>query len=117
MVTGQDRGTKTSMKFGILFTSHPHVDKEPYPHREVHTRVTAEILEADRLGYDELAATTLLHGSPDTVIRRLQELREVTGITSLVLHYPPYYGVEKTLNSLRLFAEQVIPAFRAEAAA
>ncbi|GIS90728.1 MAG: hypothetical protein CM1200mP20_07690 [Pseudomonadota bacterium] len=40
------------MKFGVLFTSHPHVDKEPYPHREVHARVTAEILEADRLGYD-----------------------------------------------------------------
>jgi hypothetical protein len=51
------------------------------------------------------------------VIRRLQELRAATGITSLVLHYPPYYGVEKTLNSLRLFAKEVIPAFRDKAAA
>ncbi len=73
--------------------------------------------QGGELDYDELAATTLLHGSPDTVIRRLQELRDVTGITSLVLHYPPYYGVEKTLNSLRLFAEEVIPAFRTEAVA
>ena len=31
------------MKFGILFTSHPNIDTEPYPHRDVHTRVTAEI--------------------------------------------------------------------------
>ena len=73
--------------------------------------------QGGELDYDELTATTLLHGSPDTVIRRLQELRDVTGITSLVLHYPPYYGVQKTLNSLRLFAEEVIPAFRTEAAA
>ena len=69
------------------------------------------------LDYDELAQTTLLHGSPDTVIRRLQELEEMTGITSLVLHYPPYYGIDNTLKSLRLFAEEVIPAFRIEAAA
>ena len=40
------------MKFGVLFTSHPHADLEPYPHRDVHARTTAEILEVDRLGYD-----------------------------------------------------------------
>ena len=40
------------MEFGILFTSHPNIDREPYPHRDVHARVTAEIVEADRLGYD-----------------------------------------------------------------
>ena len=40
------------MKFGILFTSHPNVDREPYPHRDVHARVTSEIVEADRLGFD-----------------------------------------------------------------
>ena len=73
--------------------------------------------QGGELDYDALAATTLLHGSPDTVIRRLQELRAATGITSLVLHYPPYYGVEKTLNILRLFAKEVIPAFRDKAAA
>jgi alkanesulfonate monooxygenase SsuD/methylene tetrahydromethanopterin reductase-like flavin-dependent oxidoreductase (luciferase family) len=66
-----------------------------------------------RLDYDELAATTLLHGSPDTVARRLRELRDQTGLTSLLLHYPPYYGHEKAMRSLRLFAEHVIPRFRA----
>ena len=40
------------MKFGVLFTSHPDVEKEPYPHRAVHARVTREIVEADKLGYD-----------------------------------------------------------------
>jgi alkanesulfonate monooxygenase SsuD/methylene tetrahydromethanopterin reductase-like flavin-dependent oxidoreductase (luciferase family) len=40
------------MEFGILFTSHPNPVSEPYPHRDVHARVTAEIQAADRLGYD-----------------------------------------------------------------
>ena len=40
------------MEFGILFTSHPHKDREPYPHQGVHARVTDEIIAADRLGFD-----------------------------------------------------------------
>ena len=59
-----------------------------------------------------LTATTLLHGSPATVIAKLRELRHKTGLTSLLLHYPPYYGHEKAMQSLRLFAEKVMPEFR-----
>ena len=40
------------MEFGILFTSHPNTDTEPYPHRDVHARVTREILRADEIGFD-----------------------------------------------------------------
>ena len=40
------------MKFGVLVTSHPDPNTEPYPHHDVHARTTAEIIEADRLGYD-----------------------------------------------------------------
>jgi len=40
------------MEFGILFTSHPNQDVEPYPRREVHARVTREIRRADQLGFD-----------------------------------------------------------------
>ncbi len=61
--------------------------------------------------YDDLAST-LLHGSAETVIARLRELQARTGMTSLLLHYPPYYGLEKAMRSLKLFAERVIPAFR-----
>jgi alkanesulfonate monooxygenase SsuD/methylene tetrahydromethanopterin reductase-like flavin-dependent oxidoreductase (luciferase family) len=64
------------------------------------------------LRYEDLLATTLLHGSPETVTAKLRELQTRTGLTSLLLHYPPYYGREKTLKSLRLFAERVMPAFR-----
>ena len=58
--------------------------------------------------YDNLVNTTIVNGSPDTVIRRIEELRAV-GINSLMLHYPPYYGVEQCLNMLRLFAREVMP--------
>ena len=40
------------MDFGILFTSHSNIDVEPYPHRDVHARVTREICRADQLGFD-----------------------------------------------------------------
>jgi alkanesulfonate monooxygenase SsuD/methylene tetrahydromethanopterin reductase-like flavin-dependent oxidoreductase (luciferase family) len=53
-----------------------------------------------------------VHGSPETVIARLRALRDQTKLTSLLLHYPPSYGHEKTMQSLRLFAERVMPVFR-----
>ena len=64
------------------------------------------------LNYDTLAATTLMHGSPETVITRLHALRDQTGLTSLLLHYPPWYGTERAKASLELFAREVIPCVR-----
>jgi alkanesulfonate monooxygenase SsuD/methylene tetrahydromethanopterin reductase-like flavin-dependent oxidoreductase (luciferase family) len=72
----------------------------------------SEKSRGDALEYDQLNATTLLHGSPETVTAKLRAVSEKTGITSLLLHYPPYYGHEKAMRSLRLFAEQVMPHFR-----
>lgn len=40
------------MKFGIIELSQPDKDVEEYPYREVHERVTREIIEADKDGYD-----------------------------------------------------------------
>jgi hypothetical protein len=47
------------------------------------------------------------------VTRKLRDVEAKTGMTSLLLHYPPYYGHDKTMKSLRLFAEKVMPEFRA----
>ena len=66
----------------------------------------------DTLSYDDLNANTLLHGSPETVVKKLRHLEQKTGMTSLLLHYPPYYGHEKTMKSLGLFASSVMPEFR-----
>ncbi len=67
---------------------------------------------ASGFDYDELLESMLIHGSPETVIARIRALRAATGLDSLLLHYPPYYGAENLLKSLRLFAEAVMPAFR-----
>jgi len=40
------------MQFGILFTSQPNPDEEPYPHRATNARVTEHVLLAERAGYD-----------------------------------------------------------------
>ena len=63
-------------------------------------------------GYDGLTRDIIIHGSPSTVIEKIEEFREKTGIRSLMLHYPPWYGPEKTGASLELFATEVAPKFR-----
>ena len=64
-----------------------------------------------QFAYDRLVETTILHGAPDTVIRRIEEFR-AAGATSIMLHYPPYYGPGPTLDMLRLFAREVLPHIR-----
>lgn len=77
---------------------------------------TVQKSDVDEVSYDELAETTLLHGSPDTVIEKLKKLQRETGMTSVVIHYPPYYGHEKTVAMLKLFAETVLPELQSEEA-
>jgi alkanesulfonate monooxygenase SsuD/methylene tetrahydromethanopterin reductase-like flavin-dependent oxidoreductase (luciferase family) len=62
--------------------------------------------------YDDLCSHTIIHGSPKTVTEKIAAMQEATGCTSMMLHYPPYYGAEKTLASLTLFAEEVMPHFK-----
>jgi alkanesulfonate monooxygenase SsuD/methylene tetrahydromethanopterin reductase-like flavin-dependent oxidoreductase (luciferase family) len=65
-----------------------------------------------RRDYDMLARDIILHGSPSTVVEKIERLREMTGATSVMLHYPPWYGVDKALASLELFATEVAPKLR-----
>jgi alkanesulfonate monooxygenase SsuD/methylene tetrahydromethanopterin reductase-like flavin-dependent oxidoreductase (luciferase family) len=69
------------------------------------------------LDYDTLARSTILHGSPATVAGRIAELKAKTGLNSLMLHYPPWYGTQKAKASLELFAREVIPRLRPRATA
>jgi alkanesulfonate monooxygenase SsuD/methylene tetrahydromethanopterin reductase-like flavin-dependent oxidoreductase (luciferase family) len=62
--------------------------------------------------YDALDRDIILHGSPATVVAKLERLRDMTGASSLMLHYPPWYGVEKAVASLELFAREVMPKFK-----
>jgi alkanesulfonate monooxygenase SsuD/methylene tetrahydromethanopterin reductase-like flavin-dependent oxidoreductase (luciferase family) len=62
--------------------------------------------------YDALSRDIILHGSPKTVVEKIETLRDMTGAGSIMLHYPPWYGAEKALASLELFAAEVIPVLR-----
>jgi len=67
--------------------------------------------------YDTLSRDIILHGSPKTVVEKLQRLQHLTGVSSLMLHYPPWYGIEKAMASLELFAAEVMPKFKGSQAA
>jgi alkanesulfonate monooxygenase SsuD/methylene tetrahydromethanopterin reductase-like flavin-dependent oxidoreductase (luciferase family) len=62
--------------------------------------------------YDALNRDIILHGSPATVIEKIEELHAAAGNASIMLHFPPWYGAEKALTSLELFAGEVTPKFR-----
>jgi alkanesulfonate monooxygenase SsuD/methylene tetrahydromethanopterin reductase-like flavin-dependent oxidoreductase (luciferase family) len=63
--------------------------------------------------YDALSRDIILHGSPATVVEKIEQLVAMTGVSSIMLHYPPWYGAEKALASLELFAGEVMPKFAA----
>jgi len=62
--------------------------------------------------YDALTRDIILHGSPATVVEKIGQLHENAGNDSIMLHFPPWYGAEKALASLELFAAEVMPKFR-----
>ena len=67
---------------------------------------------AAQINYDDLLATHAAARLGRDGDRPPARMQARTGMTSLLLHYPPYYGREKAMRSLKLFAERVIPAFR-----
>jgi alkanesulfonate monooxygenase SsuD/methylene tetrahydromethanopterin reductase-like flavin-dependent oxidoreductase (luciferase family) len=67
--------------------------------------------------YDALNRDIILHGSPATVIEKIERLRDLTGVTSVMLHYPPWYGYDRAMASLEMFASEVMPHFRPKASA
>jgi alkanesulfonate monooxygenase SsuD/methylene tetrahydromethanopterin reductase-like flavin-dependent oxidoreductase (luciferase family) len=73
--------------------------------------------EAARLGrmtYDEILEELVVYGSPDAVTKRLLELREALGYTSLSvwMNVGGRIPHERVLASMRFFAERVIPRLR-----
>ena len=67
--------------------------------------------------FDALNKDIILHGSPASVIEKIERLRDMTGVRSVMLHYPPWYGYDKAMASLELFAREVMPHFKTKAPA
>ncbi|MDX1431224.1 MAG: LLM class flavin-dependent oxidoreductase [Gammaproteobacteria bacterium] len=66
----------------------------------------------DLLSYEWLAPRNLLFGTPDHVAEKIEEMREVLNLeTLLVWSNFPGIGHEAVMRSIRLFNEEVMPRF------
>jgi len=81
-----------------------------------HTSGYLGTVSAGRTDYDGLSRDVILHGSPATVIAKIEHLRSI-GVNSLMLHYPPWYGSDRAIASLEYFAREVMPKFAGGAGA
>ena len=63
--------------------------------------------------YDEFLRTRVVFGTPESVIDRIEEFRERTGLTGLILdmNYGGQIPQEHVLDSIRLLTEKVAPKF------
>ena len=64
--------------------------------------------------YDEILRSRVMFGTPDAVVERLREFQEKLGITGVVMevNYGGQIANGQVLNSVRLLAEKVMPAFK-----
>jgi alkanesulfonate monooxygenase SsuD/methylene tetrahydromethanopterin reductase-like flavin-dependent oxidoreductase (luciferase family) len=110
-VAETDAAARRDSEAGIL----RHLAHFSSGHTSGYLGTVQEKTVGSRSGYDALAHDIILHGSPATVADKIAHLRDVVGASSIMVHYPPWYGVEKALASLELFATEVAPKFRTDA--
>ena len=69
--------------------------------------------EAEQRLYNRLPTTARLSGDPSEVIEDLKAIRDYLGITDVlnVTHFAGTLTHSQTLNSIELFAQEVMPAF------
>lgn len=68
----------------------------------------------EKLTYEEILETKVIFGSPDRVIDRLGQFKEMLGLTGFTAELNPggLLPVEAVHRSLKLLAEEVMPAFK-----
>ena len=66
------------------------------------------------LGYEDVLKTDVLYGTPEFVTEGMQKVRAEIGVTAFMLDMNGYGSLppEKSLTSLRLFSERVMPHFK-----
>jgi alkanesulfonate monooxygenase SsuD/methylene tetrahydromethanopterin reductase-like flavin-dependent oxidoreductase (luciferase family) len=82
------------------------------------TRVEASA-EAAQQVYDRIPTTGRVTGSPADAIERVHWIRDTFGVTDIinVTHYAGVLSHDQVMGSMRLWAEQVMPAFATDALA
>ena len=65
-----------------------------------------------KLDWDFLEPRTLLVGSPDNVVEKVQELQEVCNLDYMLVEFThPGMPVKNSLRNLERFATKVMPGF------
>ena len=87
---------------------------DPFRGREVFANPGEELEPTTRLDWDFLEPRTLLVGSPDNVIEKIEELREVCNLEYLLVEFA-HAGIplRQTLQNLENFGTKVMPRFPA----
>ena len=85
---------------------------DPFRGRQVFTNPDEELAPDVKLDWDFLEPRTLLVGSPENVVERIQELREICNLGYLLVEFT-HMGIPliKTLKNLETFATKVMPRF------
>ena len=85
---------------------------DPFRGRQVFTN-PGEILDPDvKLDWDFLEPRTLLVGSPENVVEKIQELREICNLDYLLVEFSHMgLSLSKSLRNLETFATKVMPRF------
>ena len=85
---------------------------DPFRGRQVFTNPGETLGPEVGLDWDFLEPRTLLVGSPDNVVEKVQELREVCGLEYLLVEFS-HMGVPlaRSLRNLEAFATRVMPRF------
>ena len=67
-----------------------------------------------QVSYDDLLRDRLAYGTPDMVVERLRQLREELGLSGVIMesNVGGYIPLERVLNSIRLYAQEVAPKLR-----
>ena len=88
---------------------------DPFRGREVFTNPGETLDPAVKLDWDFLEPRTLLVGSPENVVEKIHQLREICHLEYLLVEFS-HMGVpvSKTLKNLETFATKVMPRFAAE---
>ena len=85
---------------------------DPFRGRQVFTNPGEELGPEVKLDWDFLEPRTLLVGSPENVVERVQELREVCNLDYLLVEFA-HAGIplRETLRNLENFGTKVMPRF------
>ncbi len=85
---------------------------DPFRGRQVFTNPDEELAPDVRLDWDFLEPRTLLVGSPENVVEKVQELQEVCNLNYLLVDFSHMgLSLSKSLRNLETFATKVMPKF------